>query len=74
MFPPTIIIAPTSDNALPRPDKIHVTSENLASHSRVKIFFCNVVLNIKKKSSYSLLIISKVSIEIDIIIGRIIII
>ena len=68
------MIAPTSDKALPRPVKIQVKSENLASHSNVKIRWLSLVLNILKKSAYSLFIISSVSIVIEIIIGKIIII
>ena len=65
-------MAPTSDRALPRPASTQVNIENRASQRIMVILFIFFALKILNKSSYSLYNVSRFSVLIEIIIGRII--
>ena len=73
MLPPTIIMAPTSDSARPRPVNIHVINENLASNNVVFTLRRVPTLNVSNNSLYSRKIFSSSSALTEIIIGSIII-
>ena len=53
IFPPTIMTAPTSDIALPKPAKTTVESEYLASNKYAKIALCLGTDKEKNSSLYS---------------------
>ena len=53
IFPPTIIIAPTSDIALPNPARMQVNNEYRASQVIVIIFWLILAFNDFNSSSYS---------------------
>ena len=71
IFPPTIITAPTSYTALPKPAKNMVIKESLLSEIYVITDVLGGTENIIKKSLYSLCNSSKIWVDKDIIIGRI---
>ena len=69
IFPPTIIIAPPSDNDLPNPAKTHVNNDYLESHKIVEILSFAFASKDFNNSSYSADICSKTCLVNETIIG-----
>ena len=69
ILPPTIIMAPTSDNDLPKPARMHVNNEYLESHKIVIILSLVFARKDFKSSSYSSVICSITCLVSETIIG-----